>query len=150
MDLIMIYIWLAVFVIAFIVEALTVNLVSIWFSVAALITIALSFIPNIPYWVEIIVFFVLSFAMIIGVKPFVQKHLKPTTTKSNIEEIVGKKGILVKAVEPVNYGEVKINDIVWSALSENEEETIPSESIVVVVAVQGNKLVVKKATTENK
>jgi len=149
MDL-MIYIWLAVFVIAFIIEAVTVNLVSIWFSIAALITIALSFIPNMPYWAEIIVFFVLSFGMIIGIKPFVQKHLNTNTTKSNIEEIVGKKGLLIKAVEPLHYGEVKINDIVWSALAENEEDTIVNHSVVIVVAVQGNKLVVKKQQLENK
>ncbi|MDD4532254.1 MAG: NfeD family protein [Bacilli bacterium] len=145
-----VYVWLAVFVVTFIIEALTVDLISIWFSAAALICLVLSFIPNFPFWGEIIVFFVTSIAMIFGLKPIASKHLQRKVTKSNIDEIVGKKGIIIKEITPLHYGEVKINDIIWSALSVEEEGSIPNDTPVEVVAVKGNKLIVQKHQFKNK
>lgn len=150
MEEYIIYIWLAVFVITFVIEALTVDLISIWFSAAALICLILSFIPGIPFWAEIIVFFVSSTAMILGLKPLATKRLQRKITKSNIDEIVGKKGLIIKEVTPLHYGEVKINDIIWSALSIDEESSIPNDTPVEVVAVKGNKLIVKKYQFKNK
>lgn len=145
-----VYIWLAIFVVTFIIEALTVDLISIWFSAAALLCLVLSFIPGIPFWAEIIVFFVASIAMIFGLKPIAAKHLQRKVTKSNIDEIVGKKGIIIKEVTPLHYGEIKINDIIWSALAEDEEASIAENTSVEVVAVKGNKLIVKQHQFKNK
>ncbi|MFA6796605.1 MAG: NfeD family protein [Bacilli bacterium] len=150
MEEYIVYIWLAVFVITFIIEALTVDLISIWFSAAALISLVLSFIPGIPFWVEIIVFFITSTAMIFGLKPIATKHLQRKVTKSNIDEIVGKKGVIIKEITPLHYGEVKINDIIWSALSVDEEKLIPNDTPVEVVAIKGNKLIVKEYQFINK
>ena len=58
------YIWLAVILLAVIFEALTAELVSVWFIPAALVAMLLSIFENIPPYVQVIVFLVLG---IIGV-----------------------------------------------------------------------------------
>ena len=44
-------------------------------------------------------------------------------------------------------GSLKINDITWSAVAENQEE-IKENEIVEVVKISGNKLIVKKVVSE--
>ena len=50
-------VWLSMFVLSLILEASTEALVSIWFAAGALVSLGCSFIPGLPYWGEIIVFF---------------------------------------------------------------------------------------------
>lgn len=138
------YIWLGIFIISFIVEAFTVDLVSIWFAFAALITLVLSAIPGIPWWVEVIVFFVLALGFILSVRPLAKKYLQRNESKSNIDEIIGKKGKIIKKIDSLDVGEVRIGDVIWSAISSDENDTLEVDTIVEVVAVQGNKLVVKR------
>ena len=69
-------VWLAIFALTMIIEVSVSGLVSIWISLAALITLALSFIPNLSYWGEIIIFVVLSLILLASTRPFVKKILK--------------------------------------------------------------------------
>ena len=85
----MLWVWLAVFIIAFIVEACTQDLVSIWFSVGALVSLILSIFDNIPYWVEIIVFVVVTAITFVLTRPLVKKVLKNQIRKTNVDEFVG-------------------------------------------------------------
>ena len=78
----MIWVWLAVFVIAIIVEALTEELVSIWFGAGALITIPISYAA--PFWVEIVVFAVISVVALIFTRPLIKKLMDRTERKTNV------------------------------------------------------------------
>ena len=53
-------IWLSIFVIMLIVEASTTELVSVFFALGALVAMIISFIPNVEWWVQLIVFVVVS------------------------------------------------------------------------------------------
>lgn len=138
----MIFIWLALLVVALIVEACTSELVSIWFASGALVSLILSAIPNIPWWVELIAFLSVSIALLFAVRPLTTKALKHSISKSNIDEIVGKKGIVVEEISELNMGLVKINGILWNAIP-TENQTINKDEIIIVAAVEGNKLIVK-------
>jgi len=50
---------------------------------------------------------------------------------------------MVKAYDEFSRGEVKINDVIWTAVSADEKEAISEGTKVVVVAVDGNKLIVR-------
>ncbi|MBO8413922.1 MAG: NfeD family protein [Firmicutes bacterium] len=143
MEQYMIYIWLGVLILSIIVEAATTSLVSIWFAGGALIAMILSIPSIIPFWVEIIAFVVVSIVLMICFRSLSLKLLKRSTTRSNIDEIIGSKGVIIKKVTPIERGEVKINDIVWTAMSYQENETIEVDTIVEVCALKGNKLYVK-------
>ena len=49
MENIMVWIWLAVTVIAIVVEIITPELVSLWFAIGGIVGIAFSFIPGLPW-----------------------------------------------------------------------------------------------------
>lgn len=143
---IMLFIWLAVFVVAIIVEACTTELVSIWFAIGAILAIILACFPaQIPFYASIIVFFGVSIICFIGLRPLAHRYLLRKISKSNVDEIVGRKGKITKGITELDNGEVKINDVLWTAVSSDGSIEIPKDSVVEVVSIKGNKLIVKKA-----
>lgn len=136
-------VWLAIFVLAIIIETFTSDLVSIWFAGGAMVALIISFIPGVDWWIEVIIFIVISTVMILGLRPLAKKLLKTNITNSNIDEMAGKKGIMIKGYDELNHGEVKINGIIWTAINADEGKAIPQGTKVVVVAVNGNKLIVR-------
>jgi membrane protein implicated in regulation of membrane protease activity len=138
-------IWLAVFVLALIIEAVGTDLVSIWFAAGALVALIVSLIPNaVPWWGELIIFLVISTACLLCLRPLVHKYLRRDLTNSNIDEMKGKKGLLVEKIDLLHQGVCKINDVRWTAIATDDKTKIPAGSIVEVLAVSGNKLIVKK------
>lgn len=144
MEAYMWIIWLSLFVIMLVVEALGPELVSIWFSVGALIALILSFIPGVPWWVEFIVFLAISIATLFALRPIFKKYLKHNLFRSNVDSIVGKKGLVSEEISPLSPGTCKIGDVTWTAICVDDTATISKEETVEVVAVSGNKLIVKK------
>ena len=137
-----IWIWLGIFVLTVILEASTQDFVSIWFSVGALVAIAISY--SAPFWVELIVFVVISAMALIFTRPLVKKLMDRTVRKTNSDDFVGKRVKVEKEITKYDGGLVKLNGIVYSAiLMEEEEKSIPLDSIVEVVSLKGNRVVVK-------
>ena len=144
MEAYMWIVWLALFVIMLVVEALGPALVSIWFSFGALIALIVSFIPGIPWWVEVIVFLVISIATLLALRPYARKYFKRNSVRTNVDSFVGKRGYVIEDITLLRPGAVKIGDVSWTAIPVKEDETILENEIIEVVAVNGNKLTVKK------
>lgn len=142
-------IWLVVFVLALLLEWGTSELVSIWFAIGAVISLILSLIPGVAWWIELIVFVVVSAAILIFLRPFLKKLLKNSRVDTNIDEIIGKKGFMTADYTDTEVGEVKIQGVLWTAINTEENECLKKGDKVVVVAIQGNKLIVKKIKEEN-
>lgn len=125
-------------------------LVSIWFAAGALVSLVLSLfslIPDvtIPWWVQVIVFVVVSAITLMALRPLSLKYSKKNNTiSSNVDSLVGKRGLLEEEIKPFEPGVCRLNDVLWTAISTNGKETIAAKSVVEVVAIQGNKLLVKK------
>lgn len=136
-------IWLAIFVLAIVVESLSADLASIWFAFGAIIALIISFIPGVAWWVQLIVFLVISILTLLCLRPLAKRLLKRNIVSSNIDEMAGKKGIMIKGYDELNRGEVKINDVIWTAINVDESAPIPAGTKVVVIAVNGNKLIVR-------
>ena len=142
-------VWLALMIIMVIVECMGPALVSIWFAAGALVSLILSLfslIPGvtIPWWVQVIVFVVVSAITLLALRPLSKRYLKRNLVNSNVDSLVGKRGLLEEEIKPFEPGVCKINDVSWTAISTNGKETIAVKSVVEVVAIQGNKLLVKK------
>ena len=145
MESYMYLVWLAVFVIAFVLEVITQDYVSLWFAIGALFTLIVSFFA--VFWVEIIVFVVVSVTALLCTRPLVKKLMDRTERKTNIDEFMGKRVKVIKAVDKYEGGAIKLNGIEYTAiLMENSEETIPVDSIVEVVSMKGNRVVVRLIT----
>ena len=141
-------IWLSLLVVTLIVEAASAALLSIWFSAGALAALILSFIPEVPYWVEVIVFLGVSLVTFLAIRPFLKKLMAKRISKSNVDTIVGKTGVIVKETSHLNPGEVKVGNMVWTALPVSTAHIFKEGDIVLVSAIEGNKLLVSPVAKE--
>ena len=140
------WIWLGVVVVATIVELMTLDMTSIWFAISGIVALILSAFDSIGWLVQLIVFVVLSAALIIGLRPIARKFfLRHMHEKTNTATLIGKKVYMLTTASFGTLGSVKVGDVVWSAIPEDETQTIEEGVIVEIVAIQGNKLIVKKA-----
>ena len=140
------WIWLGVVVIATVLELVTLDMTSIWFAVSGIVALILSAFKNISWVVQLIVFVVLSAALIIGLRPIAKKFLlRHMNEKTNTDTFIGKKVYMITEASFGTLGSVKIADVVWSAVPEDETETIEAGAVVEVLAIRGNKLIVKRA-----
>ncbi|MCI6215727.1 MAG: NfeD family protein [Mollicutes bacterium] len=141
-------VWLIFAVAALIIEASTEAIVSIWFCVGALISFAISFIPGVPYWGEIIIFVGVSLISFFLMRPFIKKWTaKKEKTRGYIDNLVGKKGIVLTKVDSLQPGEIEVNGMTWTA-STLTNETFEEGEVARVVLVAGNKLFIDKSKKE--
>lgn len=136
-------IWLSIFVIMIIIEASTTELVSVFFALGALIAMIISFIPGVEWWVQLIVFVVVSGATLAGLRPLVKKFFNKEKRSTNVDEFIGKK-LSVLDLNNDGVPEVKVNGLIWRIEGVEEEEKFAVDEKVEVVAIKGNKLVVRK------
>ncbi|MBP5091192.1 MAG: NfeD family protein [Bacilli bacterium] len=142
-------VWLGMMVIAVIVEAITVDLISIWFVVGALVSMLISFIPGVEWWVQIIIFAVVSGATAVLLRPLCKRFMQHDLVKTNIDEVVGKKAVVTSSGGVMDPAEVFFEGKRWSAVPSNADVTLQKGEIVVVLAVAGVKLIVE-VEKENK
>lgn len=141
-NLIMMGVWIAVFLIALAVEFATTELVSVWFCVGAAFALIFTFIPGMPFWVEILVFFLVSgIAMAIAV-PLVKKMNRKKNLATNADSMVGKKAKLLEGIEEDKPGTLRAMGATWDAVSKDEKPIVKGTEVV-IEGIEGNKLVVR-------
>jgi membrane protein implicated in regulation of membrane protease activity len=96
------------------------------------------------WWISIIVFAVVSILLLFALRPVAKKLLMQREMKSNVDELIGMKARVIKDITELERGEIKIHDVVWTAEASNPNEVIKKDDIVVVLAIEGNKAIVKK------
>ncbi len=150
MENFMVWVWLGVILTAIAVEASTTQLVSFWFAIAGAITLGLSFIPQFPWWGQVILFAILSVALFIAFRPFVKKWLKKhpdKNTATNMDLIIGMYVRLQKGADFDHLGEAKIGDVVWT-VKPSTDVVFDVDEIVKIIAIEGNKLIAEKSNKD--
>ena len=138
----MVYFWLAVMIIAIIVEVIVPSLVSIWFVPSALIAMILSFFTD-NIVVQVIVFLITSIIFIFLSRKFIGKAKK--NARTNIDSLIGERCIVTEKIDNIHYtGKVKLNGMDWTARSVDSDTIYEVDDIVYVDRVEGVKLIVKK------
>ena len=132
--------WFILFIIFIIIEVLTINLVTIWFAIGALITgISAFFIDNvILLW---IIFIVTSIIDLLITKPLIKKFKLNKVEPTNLDRVIGKIGFVSEDILPHKIGEVKVDGKRWSAIA---SQKIYKDSKVEILAIDGVKLRVKE------
>ena len=132
--------WLVLFVILSLIELATVNLVSIWFAVGALITTFASLATD-NLMVHLAVFTISSILLLLLTKPFVKKIKRREVVPTNLDRVIGKVGVVTEKIEKDGIGEVKVLGKRWSAYSNKEIEV---NKKVKVLSINGVKLKVEE------
>lgn len=142
-------IWILVAIAFAIIEAATLSLTMIWFTIGAFAALMVSYITNsIP--IQIFVFAVISFSLLfVATKKLIKIDRDKDNTHwanidTNIDAVIGKRGFVVREITPKEVGIVKVKGEEWTAISSDEDEVIKKGSEVEVKLIEGVKLVVEK------
>lgn len=138
-----IWLWAIAIVLFGILEAITAQLVSIWFLLGAIGALVTALCHG-AFWLQIVVFFVVSIITLLVSKPLVKKVVSPKTEKTNADRCIGETGIVIEEINNVtSTGQVKINGNVWTARS-TKGDVISKDALVIVDKIDGVKLMVTK------
>lgn len=136
----MLYFWTFLIIFLTIVEAATVELVTIWFIASAIVALIISmFIDNLL--LQFGAFVILGVILLVTTRPLLVKLLKPKSEKTNLDRVVGGKAIVTEDILPDEKGEVKIDGKRWTAIS---KEKLVVGTPVKVLKIDGVKLQVEK------
>jgi membrane protein implicated in regulation of membrane protease activity len=132
--------WLTVFLVFAAVEMLTLDLFFIMLGGGALAGLVADF-AGADFWLQIVVFCVVSLLMIAFVRPVTLKHLHkgPADQRTNVDRLIGESALVMEAVSATG-GRVKIGGDVWSARSESG--VLTEGQRVIVAAIDGATAVV--------
>ena len=112
-------IWLVIFIVLVIIELITINLVTIWFAIAAVFALLVDIITR-NTMLEIIVFIVSSFLLLLLTKPLIKKIKVKKVEATNLDMVINKVGIVTEDINQDKIGEVKVLGKRWSAYSNTE------------------------------
>ena len=135
--------WFALIVIFVMTELNTVTMVSIWFVFGALGALIVSFLGG-ELWLQITVFIIVSFLLLLSLRPLTKKYITPRMTRTNVDSVLGTQGPVLEAIDNVaSTGRVKLGSLQWSARSTNGEP-IEEGCLVKVDRIEGVKVFVTK------
>ncbi|MDR2941600.1 MAG: NfeD family protein [Treponema sp.] len=140
------WLWVALVIIFALIEVLTLGLTTVWFAIAAIFMVFLSFL-KIPLTVQILIFLIISAALLVFTRPLVVKKFKIGREKTNVDSLVGKHALVIKTIGEFERGEAKINGQIWSARSEDNTK-ITEGSKCEIVRIEGVQLVVRQLMEE--
>lgn len=135
------YMWLWIAIAFAIIEAITVGIVSIWFSIGAVAALLASLIIG-DLFLQILVFFVTSAFLLMKTRKIAVEKLKIGQHKTNIDELIGEECVVVKAIEPQKAGEVKLRGMIWRVVSESNQAYNVGE-LAQVLRIEGVTIIIK-------
>ena len=136
--------WVALMVVFAIVEAATVNLVSIWFVGGALTALVVQLLGG-SIWLQLALFLVTAGVLLAGLRPFVRRYVAPRRTATNADMVLGREAFVLETVDNLHgTGALKLDGKVWTARSATDA-VLPEGMLVKVVKLEGVKLYVEPA-----
>ena len=137
-------VWLAVMIILIVLEIITVGLTTIWFAGGALVAMFVSALGG-GTILQIAVFLVVSFVLVIFTRPWAMKYIKTNHVKTNYEGIIGKVVRMTQDVDNLNgTGCAVVNGQEWTVRATEDEKKITAGTLVKVVNISGVKLIVEE------
>lgn len=139
----MIVFWAVAFVFFLVCEVATCTaLVSVWFALGALVSMFFA-IAKVNFLTQCIVFVVASAVLVALTRPLAKK-IQGKKVATNYELDEGMTAAVIEDIDNIaNKGRVRLSGTDWAARSENGEN-IPAGHAVIVVKVDGSKLIVRE------
>jgi membrane protein implicated in regulation of membrane protease activity len=130
-------IWLAVFLLLAIVEMLSLDLYFIMLGVGSLGGLAVALAGG-PGWLQVVVFGLVSLAMVLLVRPIAIRHLRkaPEGFRTNIDRLIGQDALVLEPVSRIS-GRAKIVGEVWTARTDVDQPSMDPGSYAVVSRIEG-------------
>ncbi len=134
--------WLVLAIILGVFEAVTVQLVAVWFALGSLAAIVPSLMGG-SVWMQFGIFVLVSFLALAATRPFVQK-MREKPVHTNADSLIGQVGIVMsECIDPSKgMGRVSISGQDWAACTEDGSIILKDEHVL-VKGIVGVKLIVE-------
>ncbi len=143
------YVWLVLFVILLVVEAMGPGLVCLWFAFGALAAFVLN-LCGASLTVQVVAFAVSSLAFVVLLRPLAKRYVNGRKTATNADAILGREGVVIQEIDAVKgTGQVKAQGQVWSARTADDSVLQPGAAVR-VLRIEGAKLIVAPADVPEK
>ena len=137
-------IWLIILVVLVVIELLTMGLTTIWFAGGALAA-TLAALIGLPLAIQIVLFLVVSGLLLFFTRPIAVKYFNKDRVRTNAESLVGRQAIVISEIDNLQgVGQVNVGGMEWSARTRDENVTLPVGAVVIVLAIDGVKLIVEE------
>lgn len=134
--------WAAAIILFGVAEAVTAQLVSIWFLIGAIAALIAAFFGA-NLIIQIIVFIAVSILALVITRPLVKKYINPKKEHTNADRVIGQVGIVAEDIDNIKAtGQVKADGKIWTARA-TDNSIIPSGCEVIIEKIDGVKLIVK-------
>ena len=135
--------WLVLAIVLAVLEAVTVQLVAIWFTIGCIAAIV-SGLLGLGMWGQFAVFVTMSVICLLATRPLVKRVLKQKHVHTNADSLIGKVAIVTEKINNFeSKGRVRIAGLDWSARSESGE-VIDAKENVLVKEIEGVTLIVER------
>ncbi len=135
--------WIILAVVLGIIEAGTVNLVTIWFAVGALAAFITSLITE-SFLIQLSVFTVVSVICLVITRPLIKKFVREKSVPTNADRIIGAEAVVTENIDEISgTGPIKVMGQIWSARTENGEPIEKGKSVI-IRRIEGVRAVVEK------
>ncbi|HZK44423.1 MAG TPA: NfeD family protein [Syntrophomonadaceae bacterium] len=135
--------WIIIAIICGAIEIFSAGFWFVWLALTALIVaigVKLSLLNSLE--IQLFVYALITFLFILLARPLIMKFIKTDERVSNVDALIGQHGVTISELKPLQFGQVKLKGEVWTAVSDEE---IPIDTRVVIEAIEGVKLKVRKA-----
>lgn len=136
----MLWIWLAIIIVLIFLEAITVNLVTIWYIASAIVALILSLFID-SYLIQFGTFVILGTILLVTTRKQLVKLIGKKDEKTNLDRVVGMEGIVTCEISKNKPGSVKVDGKEWTAIADKK---ISLSSTVRVLKIDGVKLKVEE------
>ena len=140
--------WLVLMILMLVFELATVGLTTIWVAGGALAALIVSLL-NGPLWLQIALFFVVTFLLLWFTRPLAVKYLNSKKMATNYEATKGKEVLVLERVDNIaGTGKVRLEGMEWTARSIENDITFEENEKAFVKDVSGVKLMIVKEKPE--
>jgi len=134
--------WIAAMVIFVMIEALTVELITIWFALGSLGALIAN-LAGAGTQLQFAVFIVVSVVVLLTVRPIVKRVLHKDIQPTNADRCIGQTALVTEEIDNIKAtGLVKVGGIEWTARASGGE-VIPLGENVLVERIEGVKVFVQ-------
>ena len=135
--------WIVLGVVFVVVEALTAQIVTIWFAVGSIGAIIAN-VLHINSIGQIVIFALISLLTLIAARPYLKKFTNTQVQPTNLDMCIGAEALVTEEINNTyGTGQAKIRGNIWTARS-FDGSVIEKDSLVTVHSIEGVKLIVRK------
>ena len=138
----MIPIWVTLIILLILIEALTPQLLTIWFAAGSAVGLILALL-KLPELLQIGAAVAVSLALLVATRPLVRK-LNRTAERTNAMSVIGKTAVVTDRIDNIaGTGRVSVAGQSWSARSADNEPLREGDTVQ-VLHIEGVKVIVTK------